>query len=275
MAQSDRALHVAVDARCLNTTRVRSIGRSLYQLISRTAGTGAIHWHLLADRPDRPISVPRGEHIDVEVFEALGARLHRWEQWALPAAARRLNVDVLHAPSTTMPWWQPVPSVVAINEVGRWRRDDRSDSSFYRDRLLPAAYHRASAVMTVSNTSRRDILARWPALKPKLHVVSPGVDERYLEAVPDGGPIEVGGRIVDQPYLLYVGGSDPCKRLAWALQTWLGVGRSVLVGRVRQANACGVRRRPSTEPGFAPSRNSSTSDVLSPTNEFVNECLTS
>jgi glycosyltransferase involved in cell wall biosynthesis len=236
MALSDRALHVAVDARCLNTEHVRGIGKSLYQLISRTAATGAIHWHLLADRPDRPLCVPPGEHIDVEVFTALGARLHRWEQWALPAAARRLDVDVLHAPGTTMPWWQPVPSVVAIHDIGRWRHDDAGASStFYQDRLLPAAYQRASAVMTVSNTARRDILARWPALKPKLHVVSPGVDERYLEVVPDGGPIEVAGRVVDEPYLLYIGGSDPRKRLAWALQTWLG-------GTTRDVTliACGI-----------------------------------
>jgi alpha-1,3-rhamnosyl/mannosyltransferase len=86
--------------------------------------------------------------------------------------------------------------------------------------VLPAAYHRAAAVMTVSNTSRRDILARWPALKPKLHVVSPGVDERYLEAMPDQRPLVLGDRVVNEPYLLYLGGSDPRKRLTWALQAW-------------------------------------------------------
>jgi glycosyltransferase involved in cell wall biosynthesis len=91
---------------------------------------------------------------------------------------------------------------------------------FYRDRVLPAAYHRAGAIITVSNTSRRDILARWPALQTKLHVISPGVDNRYLEAEADARPITIGDRVVSEPYLLYVGGADPRKRLMWALQSW-------------------------------------------------------
>ena len=106
-----------------------------------------------------------------------------------------LNADVLHAPATTGPWWQPVPTVITIHDTIPWQSaDPPRRSSFYRDRLLPAAYHRATAIITVSNTSRRDILARWPALQPKLHVISPGVDERYLEARPDWRPIVLGDR---------------------------------------------------------------------------------
>jgi glycosyltransferase involved in cell wall biosynthesis len=193
----ERALHVALDARSLNAEHLRGTGKSLHELVSRTSATGAIRWYLLS------------------------GHTHIWEQWSLPAAARRLGVDVLHAPSTTMPWWQPVPSVVTIHDTVRWQHEDPAwPSGFYLDRLLPSAYHRAAAIMTVSNTMRRDILARWPALKPKLHVVTPGVDERYLEAQPDRHPIAVADRIVKEPYLLYVGGSDPRQRLSWALQTW-------------------------------------------------------
>jgi glycosyltransferase involved in cell wall biosynthesis len=67
---------------------------------------------------------------------------------------------------------------------------------------------------------RRDILARWPALRSRLHVVSPGVGEHYLDAVPDRQPIVIGDRVVTEPFLLYVGGGDPRQRLMWALQTW-------------------------------------------------------
>jgi glycosyltransferase involved in cell wall biosynthesis len=217
----ERPLRVAVDARCLNVEHLRGMGKSLYEFITRTSVSGAVDWHLFANRPDLPMHVPN-ESCNVSVFETPGYRFAAWEQYSLPAAAARLKVDVLHAPATTAPWWQPVPTVVTVHDAIPWQSQDDPHwrPGFYRDRVLPAAYHRASAVMTVSDTSRRDILARWPALKPKLHVVSPGVDERYLEAMPDRRPLVLGDREVKDPYLLYLGGADPRKRLMWALQAW-------------------------------------------------------
>lgn len=217
----DRPLRVAVDARCLNTAHVRGMGKALYELIGRTASSGAVEWHVLADRPDRPMTVPEHAHVHCETFETKGYRIHSWEQFSLPLAARRLDVDLLHAPGTTLPWWQPVPTVVTLHDTIPWQGEDAAwPAGVYRDRLLPAAYHKASAVITISDNSRRDILARWPALKPTLHVVPLGVDEHYLDAQPDYRPIEIDGRAVKEPYLLYIGGADPRKRLTWALQTW-------------------------------------------------------
>jgi glycosyltransferase involved in cell wall biosynthesis len=218
---SERPLRVAVDARCLNVAHLRGMGKSLYEFISRTSTSGAVEWHLFGDRPDQPMHVPN-ESCRVAVFQTRGYRFAAWEQYSLPAAASRLEADVLHSPATTAPWWQPVPTVVTVHDTIPWQSQDDPFwvPGVFRDRVLPAAYHRAKAVMTVSNTSRRDILARWPALKPKLHVISPGVDERYLEAMPDNQPIVLGDKMLSEPYLLYLGGSDPRKRLMWALQAW-------------------------------------------------------
>ena len=220
---SDTVLKVAVDARCLNVAHLRGMGKSLFELVRRTAASGAIDWHLLADRPDRPFQAPAGVG-NSEVFETRGTRVHAWEQWSLPMRARRLGVDLLHAPATTMPWWQPVPTVVTVHDTIPWQQDNAWPfPGFYRDRLLPSAYHRSSAVVTVSNCSRRDILVRWPLLQPKLHVVSPGVDERYLDAEWDRRPLTINGLPVSEPYLLYLGGLDPRKRVMWAIEAWLGL----------------------------------------------------
>jgi glycosyltransferase involved in cell wall biosynthesis len=242
----ERPFRVAVDARSLNTGHLRGIGKSVFELIKRTAASGAVEWHLLAERPDQPMQVPAPDACEVEVFETRGDRYHAWEQWSLPRRAQQLGVDVLHAPGTSMPWWQPVPTVVTIHDTIPWQQHDPAwPAGFYRDRLLPSAYHRAAAITTVSECSRRDILSRWPHLQPRLHVISPGVDERYLEANPDRRPIDVGGQIVAEPYVLYVGGSDPRKRLMWALQAWWGVadsGASLVVCGVPPGEHDNLRR---------------------------------
>jgi glycosyltransferase involved in cell wall biosynthesis len=235
----DRSLRVALDARCLNTDHLRGIGKSLYEFVNRTSASGAIEWHLLSNRPDLPIHVP-DQRCQVSVFETRGYRFATWEQFALPRKARKLGVDLLHTPSTSTPWWQPVPTVVTIHDAIPWLNDtdEAWPRGFYRDRLLPSAFRRAAAIVTVSESSRRDILARWPALKTTLHVVSLGVDERYFEAVNNLRPIVIGNTVVSEPYLLYLGGSDPRKRLMWALQAWW----SGEVARTATMVVCGVEQ---------------------------------
>jgi len=228
---ADRPLRIAADARTLNTPHLRGIGKVLYELVRRTAASGAVEWHLFADCPERPMQAPEGAGA-VSVFDTPGHRFHAWEQWSLPRAARECRADLLHAPGTSMPWWQPVPAIVTVHDTIPWQqRDGSTTRDFYRDRLLPAAYHRAAAIITISQNSRKDILARWPALKPKLHVVPNGVDERYLDAQPDHAPIVIGDQPITEPYLLYFGGASPRKRLMWALQAWWrgGADRSTLV----------------------------------------------
>lgn len=217
----DRPLVVAVDARCLNVEHLRGMGKSVYEFIRRTASTGAIEWHLLSNRPDLPMHAP-DESCRIAVFETRGYRLHAWEQYSLPREASRRGADLLHAPGLTAPLWQPVPTVVTVHDTIPWQSDESPEwpPGLYRDHLLPRAYHRAAAIITISETSRRDILAKWPALKPKLHVVPLGVDERYLEYTGDYRTVQIGERTITEPYLLYLGGADPRKRLMWALQAW-------------------------------------------------------
>lgn len=218
---SERPLDVAIDARCLNTPHLRGMGKVVYELVRRTAQSGAVRWHLLADCPDRPMMAPEHAAVECSVFETRGYRVHSWEQWSLPNAARRLGVDLMHAPASTAPWWQPVPTVVTLHDTIPWTEDNGVfPPGFYRDRVLPAAYRKAAAMITISETSRRDILARWPDLEPKLYTVPNGIDERYLEAEPDFSPLDIGGRVISEPYVLYLGGAEPRKRLSWALQAW-------------------------------------------------------
>jgi glycosyltransferase involved in cell wall biosynthesis len=135
---------------------------------------------------------------------------------------------------------------VTINDTIPWTQSDPTlPPGFYRDRLLPAAYARASALVAISDCSRRDIVALWPHLTAKVHVVPLGVDERYLGATMESGPTIIGESTVTGPYLLYFGGSDPRKRLDWALDVWRAVaatGLSLVVCGLEATSHDRVRR---------------------------------
>jgi glycosyltransferase involved in cell wall biosynthesis len=85
-------------------------------------------------------------------------------------------------------------------------------------RLIPASFRRCAAVITISESSRRDILDLWPSLEHKLYVIPHGVSDSYLKIKrKTSSPLLL--KVVGKaPYLLYIGGALARKRFSWAIR---------------------------------------------------------
>lgn len=209
---------IGLDARCLNRPRLRGMGKYVQELVRRLPNHLPVRWELLADRPDLPFHHP-GENVGVHVFDCRGHRFHAWEQWALPRQATRLGVHLLHCPGTRVPWWQPRPTVVTLHDALPWLQDESEwPAGWYRDRLLPRAFARCAALLTDSECSRRDIAQVWPDLGDRVRVIPLGVGDEYFSPLQGGLADALAARGVRRPYLLYIGGIIPRKRLDWALR---------------------------------------------------------
>ena len=231
-------LRVAVDARPINRTHLRGMGKYVCEVVERGAKSGRAHWLLLADRPDLPLHRPDGDGLEWNVCRRRGDRFRRWEQLSLPRGASIWRADVLHCTATALPWWQPVPTVVTLHDTILWdSQEEGPPDAWFLGRLLPSAYRRCAAIITISENSRRDIISRWPMLQGKLHVIPHGIGDKYLEDSMNPQPESLAEIGIRRPYLLYVGGSNPRKRLAWAIQ----VLESLADPRVSLV-ACGVEK---------------------------------
>jgi glycosyltransferase involved in cell wall biosynthesis len=212
-------LHVGVDARSLNVAHVRGMGNYLTGIVSELARSGQVSWSFFSNRPDLPFHKPPGvDDCPVRLFDCPGHRFQIWEQVALPAQVRYRGADVLHCPHSSLPLWQPVPTVVTLHDTTEW--DDELLRGPYMDRLLPRAFARCAAVVTPSNHSRDDILRRWPDLSAKLFVVPHGIDHRFLEIAPEQLTPDLVALGVKEPYLVYCGGELARKRLDWTIETF-------------------------------------------------------
>jgi glycosyltransferase involved in cell wall biosynthesis len=232
-----RGLHVVADARCLNLEHLRGMGKCLWELVRRSPPD--VRWTLLSNRPDLTFHTPPSSPARVQIFELPGHRWHTWEQLALPLRARAAGGDVLYCPAMSLPWLQPLPTIVTLHDAMPWLfAEEGWPAGTYRDRVLPRAFHKCDALITDSEGSRRDIITLWPALAQKVRVVPIGVSEAYFDVEPAAARATVAEYGLTAPYLLYVGGGNPRKRLHLALEVFARLKSS----DVRLA-VCGVEQR--------------------------------
>ena len=151
-------MRIALDARVLNTPHLRGMGKATFELLRQGSLVPDVSFAILGDEPRSPVHFPPSDRISVHTWELKGHRFRAWEQLGLPWQANRLGCDVLHCLGTWCPYWQPLPTVVTVHDTLPW---DEDQPSFFLNRLLPAAYERASAIIAISdNRSSEDTSAK-------------------------------------------------------------------------------------------------------------------
>ena len=195
------------------------MGRYVYELLGQSRDEADLSWVLFGQDARHPLTHPPHPRLKVDLFEQRGDRLHLWEQWGLPRRARAEGVDLLHCTEGSMTWWQPLPTVITLHDTLMWEEyPPDAVSRFYWERLMPAALAKAAAVITISDCSRDDILARWPRLAPKLTVIPHGIDPAYFSAETPPLPAAMQASLGGSPYAVYLGGPLARKRFGWALE---------------------------------------------------------
>jgi alpha-1,3-rhamnosyl/mannosyltransferase len=227
-------LRVGIVARTLNVPHLRGTGRYVQELLRNTVAADDVRWTAYGHDPSKPFRVPEPLLGSTDVFDFRGDRFHLWEQVGLPLHVRRSGVGLLHCAENTVPLWQPVPTVVTIHDTVLWsERYSRLEHHYMHD-VQSLAYRRCAAVITISESSRRDIAARWPELTDRITVVPHGIGDEYFDATRAPVPAALQQSLGHAPYLLYLGGPQPRKRFAWALELLARCGRDDL-----QLVACG------------------------------------
>lgn len=137
-----------------------------------------------------------------------------WEQTGLPWEARRRKLDVLFSPGFTSPLVCPCPKVTVIHDL----QHKRQPQNFRRLELLAwratvwASARSSRDIITVSESSRRDIVDVYGLAPERVHVVRHGVERELFS--PRGAPPE------PWPYLLSVSTIHPHKNWERWLQAY-------------------------------------------------------
>jgi len=125
------------------------------------------------------------EHLSIRT---VGGKLFiDFEQFFLPLAAHREQVDILHCTGNTAPLFSSVPVVQTLHDVIFMDAIPSSDTLYqrfgnhYRRRLVPIVTPRSKAVITVSQFERERIVQRLGISRDKIHVVYNGINEQHFK----------------------------------------------------------------------------------------------
>ena len=206
-------MRIAIDARKL---RDYGIGTYIRNLVRNLARIDRTTDYVLIVQP-----------ADVEIGSELGDNFRTVPDWSqnysireqltIPLDLRREKVDLFHAPHYVLPPLTPCKSVVTIHDCIHLRFPQYLPHRLayvYARSSLWIATHRASRVLTVSETSKRDILRYFRVPESKIDVIYNAIDERLGEAPTATELAEVRERYqLNAPFVLYAGNIKPHKNL--------------------------------------------------------------
>lgn len=141
-------------------------------------------------------------------------RNHLWEQFKLPRLAKKYGIDILHSPANIAPLFYRGKSIVHIHDLCFVVNPQWYSFSFRTlyNLIIPRLAHRATKVITNSNSAKNDLLQYFDLPAEKVSLVYWAVDETFSLPV---SPFASAEAMRDMPkdYILYVGSLEPRKNI--------------------------------------------------------------
>jgi len=216
-------VRIGIDARKLHDfgigTYIRNLLRELARIDQKT------EYVLLCHPPDCVIASTLGENFRA-VPETAGPYSMR-EQLSIPLSVRRQHVDLFHAPHYVLPALTPARTVVTIHDCIHLMfpqyLQNRLAYAYARASLWTAA-HKSDKILTVSETSKRDILRFFKVPPEKIVVIPNAIDERFWIEPDEDQVVRTRERYqLGDPFLLYVGNIRPHKNLERLIEAFCQV----------------------------------------------------
>ena len=139
-----------------------------------------------------------------------------WEQIALPIAAKKYKVDILHCTSNTAPIWCSTPLMLTLHDIIFLEPRDKNNKSLYQNMgwlyrriVVPKILNECKRIITVSNFELNNIISKLNIPKQQMAMVYNGYNNwfRPIENVED-----VTSKYIDKTgYFFFLGNTDPKK----------------------------------------------------------------
>ncbi len=161
---------------------------------------------------DRCVESSRNVHI----IELSCPSYPLWEQWALPRAARKHDIELLHCTSNTAPIRCKTPLVLTLHDIIFLEPRDKQNHSlyqnmgwFYRRLVVPRILPRCRRIITVSNFEKQNIIQKLNIPEQRMAMIYNGYNDWFCQ---QDDPNKVYRKYMpERGFLFFLGNTDPKK----------------------------------------------------------------
>jgi glycosyltransferase involved in cell wall biosynthesis len=220
-------LQIAVNAQLVSfaqTYRNAGVSRYTYTLLSGLAANEEANRYTAfvnpaeaeAARASDPARGGRVRMVAARWRTSSPLRRIAWEQTALPSLLRELRADVFHSPVNVLPSRLPCASVVTIHDLAflRYPQYFRPARRIYQRRYTRRSARAASLVVTVSESTKRDVMEYFGVAESRIRVINPAIDEDFQPQRDPVARARFRSRLgLPDRYILFLGTIEPRKNL--------------------------------------------------------------
>ena len=206
-------VRIGIDIRKLNDFGVGTYVRNLIRQLGRIDQD--TEYVLLCQNDDCNITNELGENFRAVPDSAKQYSLQ--EQLSVPFKIFRASPNLFHTPHYILPILTPCRSIVTIHDCihllfPQYLRNRLEHTYAYT--MFWTAVHKANRILTVSETSKRDILKLFDLPEEKVTVIYNAIDERFYREPSEENLIRVRERHqLHDRFLMYSGNVKPHKNL--------------------------------------------------------------
>lgn len=166
-----------------------------------------------------------------------------WESFYLPRLLEKKNVSVFHGPAFMVPLIKRnMGTVVTIHDIVSFIMPDTIPMkyAFYMRNLIKLVSRRADRIISVSESTKKDLITWLGTPEEKITVVHQAVSEMFHPAINGDGGAEIRRRFgIRGRYMLFVGNLEPRKNLIRLMEAF-AIARERLGGPI-QLVICGKK----------------------------------
>lgn len=212
-------MNIGINTRLLLPNKLEGIGWFTYEVVKRIAQDHPEHdFYLFFDRKFDPDFVfGKNCHPIVLPPQARHPILYKiWFNFSIPRAIRKYNIDLFFSPDGFLSLNTKVPQIPVIHDLNfeHIPEDLPSKHTNYYKRYMPRYAQIATAILTVSEYSKKDIVSTYKIPHEKIHVVYNGASDIF-QPIADEFARSFRKEITSgNPYFVYVGALHKRKNIA-------------------------------------------------------------
>jgi len=155
---------------------------------------------------------------NVHVIELKCPSYPLWEQWALPRAAKKYGVEILHCTSNTAPIWCDIPLVLTLHDIIFLEPRDKQNKSlyqnlgwFYRRIDVPRILDKSRRIITVSNFEMENIISKLNIPRERMTMIYNGYNDWFRPINNCELPKAMSTKLTANGFFFFLGNTDPKK----------------------------------------------------------------